>query len=214
MSEQVLLHPVLVFLVGLSTGIIAMLIINKLRSGSVSPGKLKQEMEDYQGQVEAHFEETAKKFKQMATQYQDLYQHLSVGATTLCRPENISPALTDQNDPLKNKRPAPVNKDYSEEKEAMIEQKPAAEVKKEAPKPAVTAAKSEPDLSPNGLGKGADQKADTAKEKTAPKAESSGRPQRANGKDNSSSGPHLKGAEATSNSARNSQQALGRNEKK
>ena len=99
MSEQhVLLAGAL--LIGLTLGIIAMLVFNKVRGGSISPGTLKQEMEDYQGQVEVHFEQTSQKFQQMAAQYQDLYQHLAVGATSLCRPENISPGLTDQSDPL------------------------------------------------------------------------------------------------------------------
>ena len=99
MSEQ---HLLLAgsLLIGLTLGIIGMLVFNKVRGGSISPGTLKQEMEDYQGQVEAHFEQTSQKFQQMAAQYQDLYQHLAVGATSLCRPENISPGLTDQSDPL------------------------------------------------------------------------------------------------------------------
>ena len=74
-----------------------------MRSGSASPVTIKQEMEDYQDKVEAHFDETSEKFKQMATQYQDLYKHLSVGATTLCRPENIAPGLVADKDPLSNK---------------------------------------------------------------------------------------------------------------
>ena len=36
----------------------------------------------------------------MATQYQDLYQHLSVGATTLCRPENVAPGLDNKSSGL------------------------------------------------------------------------------------------------------------------
>lgn len=96
MFEIELVTAVLIFILGLLTGVGAMLLANKLGSGSASPSKIKKEMEDYQEQVEAHFEETSKKFKAMANQYQDLYQHMSVGATTLCRPENIAPGLTDQ----------------------------------------------------------------------------------------------------------------------
>lgn len=91
-----------VFIGGLVLGVILTLLINKVRSGSASPTTIKREMEDYQDKVEAHFDETSEKFKQMATQYQDLYKHLSVGATTLCRPENISPGLTADKDPLSN----------------------------------------------------------------------------------------------------------------
>jgi len=88
--EQELLLLGAVFLAGLAVGVLAVLLFNKTRAGTVSPMRLKQEMEDYQGQVEAHFEQTSEKFKQMANQYQDLYQHLSVGATTLCRPDKIA----------------------------------------------------------------------------------------------------------------------------
>ncbi len=94
--EQELVLLISVFVGGLVMGVISMLIINKVSTGSGSPSKLKREMEDYQAQVESHFEETSKKFKDMTDQYQDLYQHLSVGATTLCRPENVAPGLADQ----------------------------------------------------------------------------------------------------------------------
>ena len=100
MFEIELFPTILIFLAGVIVGIGAIMISNKLSSGSVSASKIKKEKDDYQAQVEAHFEETSKKFKQMANQYQDLYQHLSVGANTLCRPENIAPGLTDQRDPL------------------------------------------------------------------------------------------------------------------
>jgi hypothetical protein len=59
-------------------------------------------MDAYQAQVETHFDETSKKFKNMTEQYKDLYQHLSVGATTLCRPENVAAGLTDQSNPLES----------------------------------------------------------------------------------------------------------------
>jgi len=103
MFEQELGVIVAAFLGGLVLGVILTLLINKIRSGSASPTTIKREMEDYQDKVEAHFDETSEKFKQMANQYQDLYKHLSVGATTLCRPENISPGLIADKDPLSNK---------------------------------------------------------------------------------------------------------------
>ena len=100
MFEQEIGVIIFIFLAGLVLGVILTLLINKIRSGSASPVQVRREMEDYQGKVEAHFDETSEKFKQMATQYQDLYKHLSVGATTLCRPENISPGLVADKDPL------------------------------------------------------------------------------------------------------------------
>ena len=98
---EIQIIPALIFFCGGTiVGILATLLFNKMRTGSASAGKIKKEMEDYQGEVEAHFEETSKKFKDMAAQYQDLYQHLSVGATTLCRPENTILGLSDNRDPL------------------------------------------------------------------------------------------------------------------
>jgi len=95
MFEQELLQPVIYFIIGLIVGVAATLIFNKARTGTASAHKLKKEMEDYQDKVEQHFEQTSQKFKNMTEQYQDLYQHLSVGATTLCRPDNIAPGLSD-----------------------------------------------------------------------------------------------------------------------
>lgn len=94
--ESELLQLITVFFVGLVCGALIMLLWNKLSSGSVSPAGLKQEYQDYQEQVETHFEETSKKFQDMTAQYQDLYKHLSVGATSLCRPDSVAATLADE----------------------------------------------------------------------------------------------------------------------
>jgi len=125
MSELELLPSLLIFFAGVIVGVAGLMISNKLSSGSVSAGKIKKEKDDYQAEVEAHFAETSKKFKQMATQYQDLYQHMSVGATTLCRPENIAPGLTDQTDPLASTQ-QPVKPEPTESKRTNPEQPPKA----------------------------------------------------------------------------------------
>ncbi len=96
MSDQELLQYFLVFVVGAIVGVLATFFTNKVRSGSASPIKIKQEFEQYQEDVESHFEETSKKFKDLTTQYQDLYKHMSIGATTLCRPENRAKGLSDE----------------------------------------------------------------------------------------------------------------------
>jgi len=93
--EPYLLQMFMAFLAGLVIGIIIMLLVNKLRSGTMSPSTIKKEYQDYQAQVEEHFEETSKKFKDMTEQYQDLYKHLSVGATSLCRPDSVAATLAD-----------------------------------------------------------------------------------------------------------------------
>ncbi len=94
--ESELLQLIVIFVVGLVCGALIMLLWNKLSSGSASPAGLKQEYQDYQDKVEAHFEETSKKFQDMTEQYQDLYKHLSVGATSLCRPDSVAAALADE----------------------------------------------------------------------------------------------------------------------
>ncbi len=94
--ESDLLQLIAIFVVGLVCGALIMLLWNKLSSGSASPAGLKQEYEDYQEKVETHFEETSKKFQDMTAQYQDLYKHLSVGATSLCRPDSVAAALADE----------------------------------------------------------------------------------------------------------------------
>ncbi|MFT5572623.1 MAG: uncharacterized membrane-anchored protein YhcB (DUF1043 family) [Cryomorphaceae bacterium] len=98
---QELLYVVGIFIVGALFGVALMLLINKLRSGSVSPSKVREEYQRYQQDVELHFEETSKKFKDMTDQYQDLYRHLSLGATSLCRPDSVAVALADESDPMR-----------------------------------------------------------------------------------------------------------------
>ncbi len=102
MTETNLIPLLLIFAGGVLSGIVLTLLFNKLRSGSASPETVKRELEEYQKQVESHFDETSDKFKAMAEQYKDLYQHLSVGATTLCRPEHVVAGLTDESDPLQS----------------------------------------------------------------------------------------------------------------
>jgi len=97
--EPHLLQAFVTFIAGFVVGIIVMLIANKLRSGSMAPSNIKQEYQDYQEKVEEHFEETSKKFKEMTEQYQDLYKHLSVGATSLCRPDSVAAVLADKSEP-------------------------------------------------------------------------------------------------------------------
>ena len=91
--DPIILQSIGIFFAGFVAGIIVFLLFNKLRSGSASAMGVKNEYDEYKGQVEAHFEETSKKFKEMTEQYQDLYQHLAVGATSLCRPESAAANL-------------------------------------------------------------------------------------------------------------------------
>jgi uncharacterized membrane-anchored protein YhcB (DUF1043 family) len=102
MFEIELIPSLAIFLVGIGVGVIATLIFNKVRTGSASAAQLKREMDDYQAQVEEHFEETSVKFKNMAEQYQEMYKHMAVGATTLCRSDSAIANLGGLRDPLAN----------------------------------------------------------------------------------------------------------------
>ena len=128
MSELELLPAALIFFSGLVVGVLLMLVSNKLTGGSITASKVKKEKDEYQAQVEAHFEETSKKFKQMASQYQDLYQHMSVGATALCRPENIATGLTDQTDSLASQ---PLVKKQEPNKSKAVKQEAGAKTSKQ-----------------------------------------------------------------------------------
>jgi len=97
--EPEILQLILVFVAGALSGALLLLLWNKLSSGSTSPAAVKQDFENYQNQVEEHFEATSKKFQDMTEQYQDLYKHLSVGATSLCRPDSVAAGLADKSDP-------------------------------------------------------------------------------------------------------------------
>ena len=100
MTESELIFLLVGIFAGLVAGIGLTLAYHKIRSGSVSPASAKRELAAYQNQVEEHFNATSDKFRAMASQYQDLYQHLSLGATELCRAERLSRALTDVDDTL------------------------------------------------------------------------------------------------------------------
>lgn len=96
MTEFSLVPSLICFGIGFLSGVIALLLFNKVRSGSASPESVKQQLDDYQQEVERHFEQTSQKFKSMTEQYQDLYNHLSIGATTLCRPDSNIVGLEKQ----------------------------------------------------------------------------------------------------------------------
>ena len=104
--EPYLLQTIVAFIAGTILGIVIVLLISKLKTGKMTSSSVKQEYQDYQDQVEQHFEETSKKFKDMTEQYQDLYKHLSVGATSLCRPDSVAAVMADKTEPtvkLENK---------------------------------------------------------------------------------------------------------------
>ena len=82
-----------VFLFGFVIGVIAMAIFNKLRGGSANPATTKDAFDQYKVDVAEHFTETGKKFQSMASQYQDLYEHLAVGAHTLLDNETATKML-------------------------------------------------------------------------------------------------------------------------
>lgn len=90
---------ILIFIIGIILGIVGMLSFSKYKTGSMSSTTVKKEYEEYQDSVEKHFEETSQRLQDMTSQYQELYKHLAVGATTLCRPESVAAGIADKSDP-------------------------------------------------------------------------------------------------------------------
>lgn len=147
-------------LAGVLVGVVCTLIFNKVRGGSVSPGKVKRELEDYQAQVEAHFDETSDKFRAMAEQYKDLYQHLSVGATTLCRPDHIVPGLTDESNPLgANKQLSDQSSEAAASTSAKADPKADPKAEKDAPVTETKKSTGDVQAAPGNAGKEAAKKA-------------------------------------------------------
>ena len=124
MTESQLLTFLAIFAGGVLVGVLATLFFNKIRGGKVSAGAIKRDFDDYQTKVEEHFDETSEKFKAMAEQYKDLYQHLSVGATSLCRPDHVVAGLSDQSDPLQP-LPKPTDKPAAKKSAATAQDKSA-----------------------------------------------------------------------------------------
>jgi len=148
--ESELLQLIVVFVVGLISGALIMLLWNKLSSGSASPAGLKQEYQDYQEKVETHFEETSKKFQDMTEQYQDLYKHLSVGATSLCRPDSVAAALADESQAQVKIEKKEEVVEATSEAEMAVEEKPAED----------GAAKAESDVSAEDSASGDDKESE------------------------------------------------------
>jgi len=142
--DPIILQSIGIFFAGFVAGIIVFLLFNKLRSGSASAMGVKNEYDEYKGQVEAHFEETSKKFKEMTEQYQDLYQHLAVGATSLCRPESAAASLVgaSQDAPKLEKQEAPETSDSSSdtpiEQDMQPDSKEAADTEEQSSSPEIT----------------------------------------------------------------------------
>lgn len=103
MIEFSLVPSLICFAVGFLAGVVTLMLFNKMRSGSASPETVKQQLDQYQQEVEQHFEQTSQKFKSMTEQYQDLYNHLSVGATTLCRPDSNITGLENKSEIVQQK---------------------------------------------------------------------------------------------------------------
>ncbi len=87
------------FLAGVLVGIVGMAIFNKLRGGSANPATTKDAFDQYKADVAEHFTETGRKFQSMATQYQELYEHLAVGAHTLLDNETADRMLAPPKKP-------------------------------------------------------------------------------------------------------------------
>ncbi len=101
-AMESILNALPTFLVGVLVGIVGMAIFNKLRGGSANPATTKDAFDQYKADVAEHFTETGKKFQSMATQYQELYEHLAVGAHTLLDNETADRMLAPPKKPTVN----------------------------------------------------------------------------------------------------------------
>lgn len=91
MSDQDLGFVLLGVAIGLVLGVVFVTMRDRFQSKGVSREQLQAEFDDYKEQVETHFSATSKKFHQVTEQYKELYEHLSVGATTLCDTQDSRP---------------------------------------------------------------------------------------------------------------------------
>ena len=117
--------------IGIVVGIVANLLFNKARTGSTSPAAMKKQMADYQTQVETHFVQTSQKFQDLTEQYQELYQHLAQGATTLCRPNHTAIGLSEQQAKIADLQAQPVT-------EQLIDQQAEQSTDQQAEQQAIT----------------------------------------------------------------------------
>ena len=144
-------ESLIIFFIVLIVGVILTFLLNKMISGNASPVTLKKEMEEYQSKVDTHFVETSKKFKQMTDQYQDLYQHLAAGATTLCSPgadaAKLVEDLSSLSKPAIEQKPSS-DKATEQSKEPLAKEAPSAKLGKPSEKPVEPSAKSEPSAKP------------------------------------------------------------------
>jgi len=91
MSDQELGFVLIGVAIGLVLGVLFSSMRERFQSGGVSKQQVQDEFDAYKADVEAHFASTSKKFQDVTEQYKDLYEHLSVGATTLCNSPDARP---------------------------------------------------------------------------------------------------------------------------
>jgi uncharacterized membrane-anchored protein YhcB (DUF1043 family) len=97
MSDQELGFVLIGVAVGLVLGVLFTTVRDRFQSKGVSREQLQAEFDDYKEQVEAHFSATSKKFHAVTEQYKELYEHLSVGATSLVDSPDARPMFGKSN---------------------------------------------------------------------------------------------------------------------
>lgn len=78
-------------LVALVLGLLLGWLMGRAQRSDNANTQAEQALTDYKQEVQAHFEETAKRVGQLAEGYQSVYEHLATGASQLCdKPHNVS----------------------------------------------------------------------------------------------------------------------------
>lgn len=88
-TPTLILIVVAAVIVGAGLGISLMVMMQRSQNGGKSLSTLRQEKENYQHEVDAHFEKTAHLFKDMTENYRQLYEHMASGAQNLCKAEAV-----------------------------------------------------------------------------------------------------------------------------
>ncbi len=80
-------------LLGSVLGGLAVYYTQRNKGGGKTAGEIHAELNEYRQQVQEHFDKTSDLFRDMTHQYRELYDHLSVGAQSLCEASSSASSL-------------------------------------------------------------------------------------------------------------------------
>ena len=97
------------------------------RSDAAKSTDLKRELDAYREQVSEHFGKTAEHFQALGLQVRELYDHMAVGAETLCDPAKTDKVIGFSATEALQQSTAPEAEEAQEEPEAEQAREPEAE---------------------------------------------------------------------------------------